>query len=448
MTKNNKYKEDWIECELGEISLIERGGSPRPIKDYLTNGDGVNWIKIGDATNSGKYILETEQKIKPSGLIKSREVFPGDVLLSNSMSFGRPYIMGINGAIHDGWLVIRSNKYINKDFLYYLLSSPYVFQQFSRNAKGSTVKNLNIKIVSDVTVKIPPLPIQHAIVKKIEALFSSLDSGIADLKKAKEQLKIYRQAVLKKAFEGELTKEWRGENNKRIWEKSKIDEITLINPKPNKKEINENLEIQFLPMKLVEEIINKIHLSETRLFKDVQKKSYTYFENNDILFAKVTPCMENGKIAIARKLKNGIGYGSSEFHVIRCNDSILNEFLFYYLIQDKFRSEAQHAMTGAVGLRRVPKDFIKDYEIPLPPLPEQHQIVKEIESRLSVCDAVEKNIEDSLEKAELLRQSILKQAFEGKLLSKEEIKKCKEQPDYEPASKLLEKIKKNNEIMK
>jgi len=196
-------------------------------------------------------------------------------------------------------------------------------------------------------------------------------------------------------------------------------------------------------MKLVEEEINKIHLIETKLFHEVQKGSYTPFIENDVIFAKVTPCMENGKIAIMKNLKNEIGYGSSEFHVIRCKNDVLNTYVFHYVVQAKFRKEAEMQMTGAVGLRRVPKKFLEDYQIPLPPtLNEQHAIVREIESRLSVCDKVEESISESLEKAEALRQSILKKAFEGKLLSEEEIAKCKQETDYEPASVLLERIKK------
>jgi restriction endonuclease S subunit len=157
---------------------------------------------------------------------------------------------------------------------------------------------------------------------------------------------------------GELPEGWR-------W--VKIEDIARINPKlPNKDEINDKLEIQFLPMKLVEEIINKIHLAETRLFSEVQRGSYTPFIDGDIIFAKVTPCMENGKIAVVENLKNGIGYGSSEFHVLRCSEDALNKYLFYFLVQDSFRNEAQHAMTGAVGLRRVPKQFIENHLIPLP----------------------------------------------------------------------------------
>ncbi len=151
--------------------------------------------------------------------------------------------------------------------------------------------------------------------------------------------------------------------------------------------------------------------------------------------------MENGKIAVAKGLKNNIAFGSSEFHVIRCSESILPEYLFHFFVQDKFRIEAEQSMTGAVGLRRVPKKFIEESVIPLPTLEEQHQIVKEIESRLSVCDVVEEQIKTSLDKAEALRQSILKKAFAGALLTQAELEACRKEPDYEPASMLLEKIK-------
>src|SRR5690606_10458329 len=267
------------------------------------------------------------------------------------------------------------------------------------------------------------------------------------------------QAVLKKAFEGELTNIKEKENEALIaaepvisygksklpngWLTEKIDNVCEINPKhTNKNDLPPTMEIQFLPMKLVEEIINKISLSETRRLEEVQKKSYTYFKEGDILFAKVTPCMENGKIAVAQNLKNGVGYGSSEFHVLRCSEKILNDYLFYFLVQDKFRSEAQHAMTGAVGLRRVPKKFLEEYKIPIPPIKEQHKIVQQIESRLTVCDKVEETIAKNLQKAEALRQSILKKAFAGELLTDAELTACKKEPDWEPAGELLKRIKK------
>ena len=200
------------------------------------------------------------------------------------------------------------------------------------------------------------------------------------------------------------------------WIEVELGEITELNPKIlNKNEIDGELEVQFLPMKLVEEVSNKIHLNEIRKFNEVQKKSYTYFSEGDVLFAKVTPCMENGKIAIATNLKNGIGYGSSEFHVFRCYEIVLNNYLFYYLVQEAFRREAQHNMTGAVGLRRVPKIFIEKHKFPLAPLPIQRAIVSKIETLFSDLD---KGIADlNLAKAQLkiYRQAVLKKAFEGEM---------------------------------
>lgn len=405
-------KEDWIECKLGEILNIERGGSPRPIKEFITNDEnGINWIKISDATNSGKYILKTIQKIKPTGLKNSREVFPGDLLLSNSMSFGKPYIMGINGAIHDGWLVIRDNKFLDKNYLFYALASPITYNQFSQNAKGSTVKNLNIEIVREVTIKVNPLPIQKGIVKKIEELFSSLDSGIADLKKAQEQLVIYRQAVLKKAFDL---------NDKKYKIEEICTEIFAGGDKPKDFFSDWKTEECSVPI-----IANAV-------------------ANNGLYgYTKTARVLENA-ITIAGR---GSGTGNVELRrepfvpIVRLITIIPNieivkiEFLMYFLKNLNIKGTG-----SAIPQLTIP--MVKRYEIYLPSLQVQHQIVREIESRLSVCDKVEESLKESLEKAKALRQSILKKAFEGKLLSAEELAKCKADQDYEPASVLLEKIKK------
>lgn len=156
---SNKLPQGWVECQIGEVFNIERGGSPRPIKEYLTTSlEGINWIKIGDTKNTSKYIFETKEKIKPEGLKHSRFVNIGDLILSNSMSFGRPYIMKTTGCIHDGWVVFRNPyKIAIEDFLYYLLSSPNIYSKFSIVATGSTVKNLNIDRIKGISIIIPPL---------------------------------------------------------------------------------------------------------------------------------------------------------------------------------------------------------------------------------------------------------------------------------------------------
>ena len=162
-----KLANDWEQRKFGETVLIERGGSPRPIDDYITNdADGLNWVKIGDAPEQGNYITKTAEKIKSSGLSKTREVHPNDLILSNSMSFGKPYIMAINGCIHDGWLLIRDTQDLyDLKFLCHLLGTTQMLSQYKAMAAGSTVNNLNKELVSN-TIVMYPNKVEQAMVGK------------------------------------------------------------------------------------------------------------------------------------------------------------------------------------------------------------------------------------------------------------------------------------------
>ncbi|WJV67680.1 restriction endonuclease subunit S [Pectobacteriaceae bacterium CE70] len=168
--------EGWEWVRFGDISEIERGGSPRPIKDYITTEEnGLSWIKIGDTDIGRKYISSADEKIKPSGLHKTRMVYPGDFLLTNSMSFGRPYITLIEGCIHDGWLRISPPSLLDKDFLYQLLSSPFIIKAFKEKASGAVVLNLNADKVRETFILIPPFAEQQRIVAKVNELMSLCD---------------------------------------------------------------------------------------------------------------------------------------------------------------------------------------------------------------------------------------------------------------------------------
>ena len=162
----------WEVKKIGEVCIVERGGSPRPINAFITDDEnGVNWIKIGDATEGGRFITSTKEKIIPEGVRKSRMVYKGDFILSNSMSFGRPYIMGIDGCIHDGWLVLRDKDNVfDKTYLYYYLGSSHVYQEFKRLAVGGVVNNLNSELVRGVRVAIPSFSVQQDFASKIESI--------------------------------------------------------------------------------------------------------------------------------------------------------------------------------------------------------------------------------------------------------------------------------------
>ncbi len=198
--------EGWVEKRLGDVCSIARGGSPRPIQKYITTEpSGINWVKIGDATASGKYIFNTQQKIIPEGVKRSRLVKDGDFLLSNSMSFGRPYIMKTTGCIHDGWLVLTDySASLDQDYLYYILGSNLIYQQFDRLAAGSTVRNLNIDLASKVVIPIPSLKVQKNIVDKVENIAKETQRLESLYQSKLDALDELKKSLLHQAFSGNL----------------------------------------------------------------------------------------------------------------------------------------------------------------------------------------------------------------------------------------------------
>ncbi|MDO8843530.1 restriction endonuclease subunit S [Methylicorpusculum sp.] len=187
----------WEWVRLGDIAEIERGGSPRPIDDFLTNDpDGLSWIKIGDTIKGSKFITSTREKIKKEGLVKTRMVYPGDFLLTNSMSFGRPYITNIEGCIHDGWLRIHPPSCLEKDYLYHLLSSPFVANFFLKSAAGAVVQNLNADKVRELPVPLPPLDEQARIVAKVDELMALCDRLEQQQQQRRKLQNALRQSML------------------------------------------------------------------------------------------------------------------------------------------------------------------------------------------------------------------------------------------------------------
>jgi type I restriction enzyme S subunit len=202
----HKLPKGWQVKTLGEVLHIERGGSPRPIQKYLTNDkSGLNWIKIADATASDKYIYKTKQKITKEGLHKTKLVKENDFILSNSMSFGKPYIMKTTGCVHDGWLILRDkNNKLNQDFLYHLLNSHFVFSQFNNLASGATVRNLNIALVSKVKIPLPSLKEQQTIANTLDKFSNQVQQLSENYQNQLKLVEELEQSVLQKTFNGEL----------------------------------------------------------------------------------------------------------------------------------------------------------------------------------------------------------------------------------------------------
>ena len=192
----------WKERRIDSVFKVARGGSPRPIQAYLTESDdGLNWIMIGDASADSRYIISTKKRIKPEGLSKSRMVHKGDFLLTNSMSFGKPYILKTEGCIHDGWLVLSpKDKQVSADFFHSLLSTGALYREFSKKAAGAVVKNLNTKLVSQILVPVPPLDLQH----RFAAIVESVEQQKASQRAHLDELDTLFASLQSRAFRGDL----------------------------------------------------------------------------------------------------------------------------------------------------------------------------------------------------------------------------------------------------
>ncbi|MGY0559480.1 restriction endonuclease subunit S [Luteimonas sp. A277] len=193
---------DWPKESLASLFEIARGGSPRPIDAYITDSpDGINWIMIGDTVEGSKYIDSTRKKIRKEGVSRSRRVHPGDFLLTNSMSFGRPYILRTSGCIHDGWLVLSpKDSRTSQDYLHSALSSPSIYTEFARRAPGATVKNLNIDLVSGVEIPVPPSGLQA----KFSEAIQKIEGQAQRLKEQASRLESLFASLQHRAFTGTL----------------------------------------------------------------------------------------------------------------------------------------------------------------------------------------------------------------------------------------------------
>ncbi|MEA4823865.1 MAG: restriction endonuclease subunit S [Clostridiaceae bacterium] len=219
------YPTDWTEYSFNNFLKIKRGASPRPIEYYVTeSASGVNWIKIGDAPKYGKYIMATKEKITESGAAQSVRVYPGDFLLSNSMSFGRPYILGLEGCIHDGWLrLFEFQNTADDDYLYYLLSSDSVQSQYQSYAAGSGVQNLNKEVVKKVVVCLPGLSEQQVIAETL----SCIDTHIANLTELIEKKKAIRDGALEDLVSGRTRLDGFSDE----WNTMPLSKFTAVNPR-------------------------------------------------------------------------------------------------------------------------------------------------------------------------------------------------------------------------
>ena len=402
----------WSVSDFGSKVKIYRGGSPRPIQDYLTQAqDGINWIKIGDVREGDKYITSTEEKIIPAGVAQSRTVHAGDFILSNSMSFGRPYILNIDGCIHDGWLTIQKyEKTFSKNFLYYLLSSDSVYQQYISMAAGSSVKNLNKEKVSALVVAYPDIKEQE----RIADALSNIDFLIATLEKQIAKKKAIKQGTMQELLTGKRRLPgFSGE-----WETRTLHEISnemVDGP------FGSNLKTEHYTTERQVRIIQLSNIGEAgwnnanvkyTTFSHAAELQRCIVQPGSILIAKMMPA---GRAIICPDNEKSYILGSDVVKVVP-NSSVDSRYLVYatksqfYL--DQIADDTQGSTRARTSVSKLRKTAIL--------FPEKDEQIA-IADILSEMDMEIAALEGKIAKYRQIKQGMMQQLLTGKIRLKNDI---------------------------
>jgi len=471
-----KLPDNWVWTRLGDLGDYKKGPFGSSLTKSMFVEKGIDTIKVYEQKNAiqknakiGNYYITKSYFLEA---MTGFEVKPSDIIVSCAGTVGETYIIPNNaekGIINQALMKISLKDDIEKT--YYLQYFDYFLKEESKEkSKGTAIKNIPpFKVFKEFPFPLPPLNEQKRIVEKLDFLFDKTKKAKEIIEEIKIDIENRKISILDRAFKGTLTSKWRNENkvsdvkellksindekikkweeeclqaekdgNKKpkkpiirevedmivpvdeqpyklpdSWVWVRLGEVVEVNPNKIKIDIGENELVDFIPMKNVSESSPEIIEKNFEKFKDLQK-GYTQFIKNDILFAKITPCMENGKTAIISDLKEKIGYGSTEFHILRSTKIINNKLLYNFLKQKGFREDARYNMTGSVGFRRVPTEFMKSYPFPLPPLEEQQEIVRILDEVLENENKVKELLELE-ERIDVLEKSILNKAFKGEL---------------------------------
>lgn len=409
-----KLPKGWRWVRLGEVaSEIQSGFAFR--KKGARAGEVLH-LRPYNIGNDGELKLDQQFKIPNTALPEHWSyLYPGDVLFNNTNSVE---LVGKTAIVKNVLQAVFSNHItriracLDKcEGEWLALALRTLWQQgfFAQQCnKWVGQAGYNTKMLKKTLIPLPPLNEQRRIVAKVEMLMEQVREARRLRQKAVEDADRLWQAVLADTFPrpgADLPPNWR-------W--VRLGEACQINPRRPRLDVNPTTEVTFVPMSAVDVELGIIYTPEIKPFSAV-KTGYTYFEENDVLFAKITPCMENGKSAVARGLLNNIGFGSTEFHVLRPIDSVLSEWIWLYVRKKDFRESARAAFRGGVGQQRVPAEFLQEACIPLPPLDVQRHVVAHLKTAQEKIKLIKDSQAQFEAELQCLEQSILDSAFKGEL---------------------------------
>lgn len=495
---SEEIPESWAVTRLEDICTVIRGGSPRPMGDPRYFSGDIPFVKIGDITKiAGDTVFETETHVNEEGAQKSRLLPKGSLVLSNSGTICLPIFLGRDACIHDGFLAFEGLPIeVNKKYLFYffIYIRPFIIQNYQQ---GVTLVNLNTKIIGEVEFILPPYNEQNRVVLKLEEEFSKVDKGVEYFKTAQEQLKVYRQSVLKYAFEGKLTEEWREaqadqlETAAQLLERIQQERENLYQQQLNKweesikaweengkkgKKPSKPKEPEILPQLTERDTLNLPELPENWTWISLAhiKEFSMYgprFSSKDyvdegVAILRTTDVSDSGKVDWENSPKLLISGDEYEKYKLVEGDLLItrtgsigtisvfnddrkaiagaflihyrlathiNSWFIFYFLKSQRAQNHFYEKSTGSGRPNLNVPNIELLAIPLPISEEQNKIVQILEEKFSVLDSFEATISETLKKVDVLRQSILKKAFSGHLVAQD--------PNDEPASILLKRIR-------
>jgi type I restriction enzyme S subunit len=390
--------------KLDEVCLIQRGGSPRPIDQYMTDDlEGINWIKIGDVVQGAKYIHATQERIKPEGAKRSREVAYGDFLLSNSMSFGRPYILRTSGCIHDGWLVLRYDKQkLTEDYLYHVLSSDAVYAQFVKLAVGAVVKNLNSEVVRQVRIPLPPVSEQ----RRIAAILDQADALRAQRREALAQLGSLTQAIFIEMFGDPVS-------NPMAWPVVPSGELAQVQGGLQVTSARKDLPVEAPYLRVANVYRGFLDLSEIKTIQATAAEiARTLLCANDVLV--VEGHGNPNEIGRSALWTGQIADCVHQNHLIRVRfdaDKVVPAYACEYLNSPGGRQHLLRAGKTTTGLNTISVSNVRAAPIALPPLALQQTFA----NRIQAVQALQTTHRTALAELDALFASLQHRAFSGAL---------------------------------
>jgi len=404
--ERSKLPDGWRWVRLGEVCEQDR----RIVEPGSDLAERLPYLSLQHVeSKTGRILRQPTETIQDEGKSTTFAFDPRHVLYGKL----RPYLNKVALPDFDGRctteiIPLLPENETDRHYLAWLLRTDETVNAAMRQRTGSRMPRADMDDLLTLEVPKPPLEEQKRIAAILNEQMGAVERARAAAEAQLEAAKALPAAYLRQVFPQS------GQELPAGWHWVRLGEVCEINPRRPELARKDDSLTTFVPMSAVDERLGTIVRAETKPFGQV-RKGYTYFEDCDVLFAKITPCMQNGKHAIARNLVGGFGFGTTEFHVLRRGPAVIPDWIHFFIRQPEVLENAKAHFTGAVGQQRVPETYLAELEISLPPVDEQKRIAAMLNEQMASAERARKAIEEELDGINKLPAALLRRAFNGEL---------------------------------